>query len=451
LEIIVDNEITIKGAPTGLTKVIIAELTIPNPQWQNNQRLGISNYKTERENKYYKLNDDDLIVPFGFLNKLWILHPIKSDYMINISEPVKRDYASLIKLYDYQEEAIKEVLRAKNGILVMPAGSGKTQTALEIIARLGFKALWITHTLDLLNQSKARAKDNMPGASLGVISEGRIQIGKHITFATVQTLSNTDLTQYKSEWDVIIVDESHRICGTAKNAKMFYKVLSHLSARYKIGLTATPYRNVKGTEKAMFSLLGEVITEVSKDVVRTIKAIIQPIQTSFTIEEDCLKTDGTIDYTKLVGVMADDEARNDLIAKHIKENKGHYCLVLSDRLSNLKALQERLGQGVIIDGKTKKDVREQRIAQVKAGLVHILYATYALAKEGLDIPRLDRLFLAMPRKDKATIIQAVGRIEREMEGKEVPVVYDFVDAADFYENQYTVRRRIYKKNGNEVI
>ena len=43
----------------------------------------------------------------------------------------------------------------------MPAGSGKTQTALELIARLGYRALWITHTIDLLNQSYNRAKDNM--------------------------------------------------------------------------------------------------------------------------------------------------------------------------------------------------------------------------------------------------------------------------------------------------
>ena len=47
----------------------------------------------------------------------------------------------------------------------------------------------------------------------------------------------------------------------------------------------------------------------------------------------------------------------------------------------------------------------------------VLFATYGLAKEGLDIPRLDRLILASPHRDKATIIQSLGRIERKFENK----------------------------------
>lgn len=89
----------------------------------------------------------------------------------------------------------------------MPAGSGKTQTALELIARLGYRALWITHTIDLLNQSYNRAKDNMENIGLGKIVSGKIEIGSHITFATVQTLSKIDLSEYTDMFDVIVVDE----------------------------------------------------------------------------------------------------------------------------------------------------------------------------------------------------------------------------------------------------
>lgn len=88
-----------------------------------------------------------------------------------------------------------------------------------MIARLGLKTLWITHTIDLLNQSYDRAKANFEGVGLGKIANGKIEIGTHITFATVQTLRSIDLTEYADTWDCIIVDECHRVCGTPAKAR----------------------------------------------------------------------------------------------------------------------------------------------------------------------------------------------------------------------------------------
>lgn len=89
----------------------------------------------------------------------------------------------------------------------MPAGSGKTETALELIARLGYRTLWITHTLDLINQTYIRAKNKLENVGLGKIIGGKVELGSHITFATVQTLSKMDLSEYADIFDVIVVDE----------------------------------------------------------------------------------------------------------------------------------------------------------------------------------------------------------------------------------------------------
>ena len=113
----------------------------------------------------------------------------------------------------------------------------------------------------------------------------------------------------------------------------------------------------------------------------------------------------------------------------------------------------------MIDGsmvsKKGKEQRRQAIEKMKSGEETVLFATYSLAKEGLDIPILDRLFMASPKKDKSVIIQAVGRIERACDGKAEPIVYDFVDDfdADFKTllNRFKARKTIYKKNGNEII
>lgn len=338
--------------------------------------------------------------------------------------------------------------------IIMPAGSGKTQTALELIARLGYRALWITNTIDLINQSYNRAKENFENIGLGKIVSGKIEIGTHITFATVQTLSKMDLNEYSDMFDVVVVDEGHRICGTPASAGMFYKVIDKLVARYKYFLTATPYRNIKGTEKAMFSLLGQPIIEIDKSVVadRIVQATIHKVTTNFDeIPDNCMEFDGTLKYSTLTTALAENTKRNDLILDLLRQCKNEFSLVLADRVGQLYYLQKKLGYGNVIDGKTKKDIRENAIQEVREGKVKVLFATYGLAKEGLDIPRLSRLILASPHRDKATIIQSVGRIERKFENKVNPIVYDLVEPILYYENMWKSRKSYYRKNGNEIL
>lgn len=74
-----------------------------------------------------------------------------------------------------------------------------------------------------------------------------------------------------------------------------------------------------------------------------------------------------------------------------------------------------------------------------------------LAKEGLDIKSLNRLFLVAPTKNKIVLIQSVGRIERKDENKQTPIVYDFVDKDIYYQKAYKARKTIYKKNNNKIL
>ncbi len=457
MKIIVDNILRIIDAEPIIEKYCKSNLEIDNPQYAQNERLGFPTYNIPRRLYWYEKHGNDYILPFGCFKDIYKLYPIKEDYLLKCLNSNIIYYKSNIKLFDYQEKAKNEALKSKNGVIVMPAGSGKTQTALQLISELGLKTLWITHTYDLLNQSFDRAKSNLESVGLGKIAAGKIDIGTHITFATVQTLVKLDLSQFKNEWDCIVVDEGHRICGTPAQLGMFYKVINALSCRYKYALTATPFRNIKGTEKALFSLIGPIICEVPKEVVseRTIKAEIQPIYTDFKIPRDAKKTDGTIDYSKLTTFLSEDEDRNEIILDILKECKNNYTLVLGDRLTQLSYLQEKIGYGVKIDGtmtsKKKKAQREQYIQDMRDGKENLLFATYGLAKEGLDIPRLDRLILASPHRDKATIIQSVGRVERKFEGKKTPLVYDIVDDTQFHNNMFKSRKTIYRKNGNRIL
>ena len=75
----------------------------------------------------------------------------------------------------------------------------------------------------------------------------------------------------------------------------------------------------------------------------------------------------------------------------------------------------------------------------------IIFATYSLAHEGLDIPKLDTLFLSTPKSD---IVQSIGRILRENSSieKQYPLIYDVIDYWGVFEYQYYKRSKFYKKN-----
>lgn len=336
-----------------------------------------------------------------------------------------------------------------------------TQMGIAMIKRFRRRALWLCHTADLLKQSRDRAMRYIPEEIIGTITEGKVNVGIGVTFATVQTMAVLDLTMYRDYWDVVIVDECQMVGSSATTFTRYEKVLNHLAARHKIGLSATPERS-DGLTGAMFALLGKVAYEVPEAAVadRVMGARIRPVMTDTRITDDCLNDDGTINYVKLITHLVEDEKRNRLIADTIIENRGHSCLVLSDRLEQLVEIMLMLPDEMKEDacfingkmtGKADKALREQYIEQMRTGEKKYLFASFSLAKAGLDIPRLDRLFLASPTKFSATITQSVGRVRRTFPGKETPIVYDFVDEQIGYcLRAYKERCRSYRKMGTEI-
>ena len=404
----------------------------------------------------YEVHGDKLILPYGTLRHITDMH-LGEMAFFDFKCHEWMDYGCEIPLYDYQEKAVEDVYWKQYGILQSAAGSGKTQMGIALVAKFGRRALWLTHTKDLLTQSKQRAEQYMDPSLLGTITEGKVNVGKGITFATVQTMCNLDLSQYKDLWDVIIVDECHRVAGTPTAVSQFSKVLNSLAARHKYGLSATVHRS-DGLIQSTYALLGEVVYTVPTEAVadKIMKVGIWPVPTGIGIARGCLNTDGTLNYAKLINHLCESEQRNGLIMLHLVANHNRPSLILSDRLSHLEELMKLLPaemreDAVMVSGKmtTKKGKaeREQAIADMRSGAKKYLFATYSLAKEGLDIPCLERLYMATPQKDYAVITQSIGRIARTSEGKADPICYDFVDDIQYLVKAYKKRCTTYRKNG----
>ena len=456
---ILKNKIIIENPTLEVLAYCKSTLTFANPDYLKKEAMGKWTGNTQREIVLYERAGNRLYIPFGECQKVY--KAFKNDITrlyVRICPLRARKYESNINLYGYQQNAVKAVLRAKNGILVAPCGSGKTQMGLEAVARIGGKTLWLTHTTDLLTQSMNRAKQcfGLPASEYGTITAGKVNVGNTLTFATVQTASNIDLSQYRDEWDCVVVDECHKCVGSPTRMMMFYKVLSALSARYKIGLTATPYRG-DGLERCMFALLGDIIHEVPQIAVagNTVPVKVKFVNTGYTPDiDDITDGDGTLNYAKLISDITENKDRNAVIVEEIQraaQNGG--VLVLSDRLQHLDALEkiardsgQRTARLGIAATKAEKERRARILTDLNSGALNVVFATYKLAKEGLDVPNLRTVVFATPQKDKTTVIQSAGRVARKADGKDFGTVIDFSDNFGLLYGYEKKRRSYYKKN-----
>lgn len=450
----VSNTLSVNNPTKELMTWCKKNLVVANPEYAKKARMNLWLGNTPKMLYLYEIRGDTLVLPFGVLRSLPKSITDKALFVSEFATPVEVDYDTSVPLYDYQEEAVNAMIAAKYGILQSAAGSGKTQMGIALAVKLKRRTLWLCHTLDLIRQSKERAELYMSEDLIGTITEGKVSLGKGITFATIQTMCKLDLPQYRDYWDCIITDEVHRVSGSPTAVTQYQMVLNSLSARHKYGLSATVHR-ADGMIQATYALVGKVAYQVPDEAVadKIMKVGIYPVGTGIEISREALNTDGTLNYTKLITYLTGNRTRNELIASCIERRPS---LILSDRLNHLEELMSLLPEdmqkdAVMVSGKMTskagKAKREQAISDMRCGRKKYLFATYSLAKEGLDIPCLERLYMATPQKDYAIVTQSIGRIARTFEGKADPIAYDFVDNISYLVKSYKKRCSTYRKNG----
>ena len=470
MKIILTNIIEIQNPTKEVLDYCKKELTFSNPDYIKKQRMGFSIYKTPKTISLYDSYENNIYLPIGCFDDIWKIHPNKEDYK-DYTTTKKADIKSNIVLRDYQKPCTNALKKYVNGIFVLPPGLGKTQIGLECAATLKQKTLWLTHTKDLLNQAKERCENNLI-CTTSEITDGKSDISGDVVFATVQTLVNiidkSDIKQ--NEFGLVIVDEVHHLSTNAESVKMFEKCINYFNSRYKLGLTATLHR-ADGLQNTTTKILGNVIYEVKKSEDKKsligyyenkpiIKLSIEQFQVPATIHmlkttynvanKDIFDTSGRIIFTSLISDLATDSNRNKQVLNIINSLKG-YTIVISERTSQLEELQKQTPSSIYINGKTPKKQREKQIEEFRNGKHKILFATYSLVAEGLDIPILENLVMASPVKDDRLVVQAIGRCQRPSEGKKIANIYDLVDDVSMLDKFTRKRKSVYKKEGWDIL
>jgi superfamily II DNA or RNA helicase len=315
-----------------------------------------------------------------------------------------------------------------------------TVMGLKIISLLHKKTLILVHKEFLMNQWIERINEFLPGARVGKIQAQVMDIeNKDIVIGMIQTLYDKDYPGNTfTSFGLTIIDEVHRI-----GSEQFSKTLTKIVTPYMLGISATVDRKDKLT-KVLYMFIGnKIYTEVRKDedpvCVRGI--VYNSSDPQFNeVEYDWR---GTPKYSTMITKLCEFGPRSDFIVRVVgdlvRENPENQIMILAHNRSLLTYLHDAIAYrqiaevGYYVGGMKQTALQETETKQV-------VLATYAMAAEALDIKTLSTLVMVTPKTD---IVQSVGRILRVKH--ENPIIVDIVDNHDVFQNQWTQRKRFYKK------
>ncbi len=315
-----------------------------------------------------------------------------------------------------------------------------TVMGLKIISILHKKTLILVHKEFLMNQWIERIAEFLPGARVGKIQAQIMDIeNKDIVIGMIQTLYDREYPANTfSSFGLTIIDEVHRI-----GSEQFSKTLTKIITPYMLGISATVDRKDKLT-KVLYMFIGDKIyTESRKDEDPVcVRGIVYTTNDPIFNETE---TDwkGNPKYSTMITKLSEFGPRSDFIVRVIRdliaENPENQIMILAHNRSLLTYLHDAIvyhkiaAVGYYVGG-----MKQTALQETETKLV--VLATYAMAAEALDIKTLSTLVMVSPKTD---IVQSVGRILRVKH--ENPIIVDIVDTHDIFQNQWTQRKRFYKK------
>jgi superfamily II DNA or RNA helicase len=433
--VLMRHNLLLKDPPEALRLLLMKRLTLLNPRWVENQRMGRYNFKTPKELTFFwRTRGGGLVIPRGTIRQL-IGHCRELGVALSIDDrrrrlpPVAFSFSGRLK--GFQQTAVDAMLAKDFGTLSAPTGSGKTVMALDLIAHRRQPALIVVHTRELAMQwiRRVEAFLGIAAAQVGLIGAGKKTIGQAVTVALVQSLCKC-ADEVSLHIGYLLVDECHRT-----PSRTFSEAVNRFDAHYMLGLSATPWRRDK-LSPLIFWHLGDIHHEIAKaDLVATgdvLAAEVVVRETAFTPYFD-----PTSDYSRMLSELTRDDARNRLIAGDVAcelAARRGVCLVLSDRKKHCETLQALLRYrhkvaAELLTGDVSGAGRQEVLARLAAGEARGLIATGQLVGEGFDLPNLATLFLATPVRFSGRVLQYLGRVLRPAPGKTRARVFDYVDVS----------------------
>jgi len=352
----------------------------------------------------------------------------------------------------YQEEAL-EALDAHmmneegNPCVVLPTGSGKSVMIAWAIQQWKksyppLRVCILAHRKELVGQNSEEMIVLWPGGDIGVYSAGlnRRDTDHSILFASIDSIYNKwgDFPP----WDVIIVDEAHRIPAKGEGKyRQFINNSKLTSPEIRVvGFTATAFRMGCGPICHKDHILNKVCYEanvadlIAQGYLSRMRSKVGDSQPNL---DDVKRNSGgdyitkslasTVDSSELVAKTIRDAMT--IITREKRKSIMFFCVDVEHCKHVAMELRKYGIDAPTITGKTKRMDRDRILADFKLGRYRAICNVNVLT-EGLNAKRVDCIVLLRPTLSKGLYIQMVGRGFRLHPSKEDCLVLDYAHCID---------------------
>jgi len=344
-------------------------------------------------------------------------YPVEDNSKFRESDTkIGADLAEDIELRDYQEEYVEKAYEKKAAVLANPAGSGKTVTAIGLMAKIDAPTLVLVPQRNLVGQWKRELLDKTR------LTED--QIGEYhgdekkmndVTIATYHMAGEkTDI--FRKEWGLIIFDEVHHI-----PSQLFRKTASLQSTR-RVGLSASPVRE-DTKEKDIFALIGQEIGSdwarfFNQGYVKKPEVDIQLVEWASDFYRHKYEQASGI---KKAIVASKNPAKNQVLEDLLDEHEDRKTIIFCDWLDQGEDLSEEYDIP-FISGETDFEEREKYFQRFRDDELTTIIVS-RIGDEGLDLPDAEiGIIMSGQGGSRRQATQRAGRVMRPFGDAEVYMV-----------------------------
>ena len=378
-------------------------------------------------------NRQRVLIDNGYNLKLW-----NGKFLIDLINAMPDNHAGYRKLRPYQNDIVEKVKFAfnegkKKAFYIVATGLGKTVIAATIARYFwenGFhKILVLCHATDLALQLEQgfwpQITKEVPTSVFFDGLPPRNTEG--ICFGLYQSLYNYLPGIDPDQFDVVIVDEAHHAL-----AHGFRTCLEHLTPKFLIGMTATPWR---GDGQSLSTIFGEPVAKVSlvdgmaMGYLSKVDYRIRCDNVDWNNMQKLSKQKLSIrDLNKRLFLPQRDEAVISELKKTICEVNNPRIAIFSPSIEHSNRFAEMLSASGIpctALSNIDKAERRRRLLAFASGTYQAICAVDVM-NEGIDIPDVNILVFLRATHSRRIFVQQLGRGLRLSEGKEKVIVLDFV-------------------------